>query len=196
MKKVKNEENPENRKQLAREIALPIRKKLVAQFAEAHRYLLATVSTNGAMGNVTNFQQHVMPTLLTEPGKELAKLMGEELPADAMPSGSYNGPLRLIVPTVRGSLSASEDLQLKVIILAAASPENATIYFRTIGKGNYNKIPLTHIARSVYSARIPAGSIETDLEYYIEVNTIDGQEGTFPATAPDINQTVVIMKEK
>jgi hypothetical protein len=196
MKKVKDETNPENRKRLAREIALPIRKELVAQFAEVHRYLLATVSTNGAMGNVTNFQQHVMPTLLTEPGKELTKLMGEELPADAIPSGSYNGPLRLIVPTVRGSLSAGEDLQLKVIILAAATHGDAALYFRPIGKGNYEKIPLTHIARSVYSARIPAGRIETDLEYYIEVNTTDGQVSTFPATAPEINQTVVIIKEK
>ncbi|HUT46506.1 MAG TPA: hypothetical protein VMX36_09485, partial [Sedimentisphaerales bacterium] len=141
-------------------------------------------------------QQHLMPTLLTEPGKELAKLMGEELPADAMPSGPYNGPLRLIVPTVRGSLSAGEDLKLKVIILAATTPKDAALQFRPIGKGNYKKIPLTHIARSVYSALIPAGRIETDLEYYIEVNTIDGQESTFPATAPDINQTVVIMKER
>jgi len=196
MKKVKDEQEPENRKRLAREIALPIRKELVAQVADVHKYLLATVNTNGEMGNVTNWQQHVMPALLTEPGKELAKLMGEELPADAIPSGSYNGPLRLIVPTVRGSLSAGEDLQLKVIILAAASPKDASLYFRSIGKGSYDKIPLTHIASSVYSARIPASQIETDLEYYIEVNTTDGQECTFPATAPDINQTVVIMKER
>ena len=196
MKKVKDEKDTETRKRLAREIALPFRKELVAQVADVHRYLLATINTNGAMGNVTNWQQHLMPTLLTEPGKELAQFMGEELPVDAMPSGSYNGPLRLIVPTVRGSLSAGEDLQLKVIILAAATPKDALLYFRSIGKGNYDKIPLTHIARSVYSARIPASRIETDLEYYVEVNTTDGQESTFPATAPDINQTVVIMKEK
>lgn len=193
MKKVKDEKDG---RQLARRIALPIRKELVAQVADVHKYLLATVNTNGAMGNVTNWQQHVMPTLLTEPGKELAKLLGEELPTDAIPSGSYNGPLRLIVPTVRGSLSAGEDLQLKVIILAAAAPKNAALYFRPIGKGSYDKIPLTHIARSVYSARIPADRIETDLEYYVEVNTTDGQESTFPATATDINQTVVIIKEK
>ena len=196
MKKVKDEKDTETRRRLAREIALPFRKELVAQVADVHRYLLATINTNGAMGNVTNWQQHLMSTLLTEPGKELAQFMGEELPVDAMPSGSYNGPLRLIVPTVRGSLSAGEDLQLKVIILAAATPKDALLYFRSIGKGNYDKIPLTHIARSVYSARIPAGSIETDLEYYIEVNTTDGQVSTFPATAPDINQTVVIIKER
>jgi hypothetical protein len=83
-----------------------------------------------------------------------------------------------------------------VIILADAAPKDAALYFRPMGTGNYEKIPLTHIARNVYSARIPAGRIETDLEYYIEVNTTIGQKSTFPATAPDINQTVVIIKEK
>lgn len=33
---------------------LPIRKESVAQVAEAHRYLPATVSTNVAVGNLTN----------------------------------------------------------------------------------------------------------------------------------------------
>jgi len=196
MKRVKDEKDARTRKQLARRIALPIRKELIAQVANVHKYLLATVTTNGAMGNVTNFQQHIIPTLLTESGEELAGILGEELPADAMPSDSYNGLLRLIVPTLRGSLSAGEVLQLKVIILAADTPKDAALYFRPIGKGNYNKIPLTHISRSVYSARIPANRIETDIEYYVEVNTTDGQKGTFPATAPNINQTVVIIKEK
>ena len=196
MKKVQDEKEPETRRRLAQQTALPIRKELIAQVADVHKYLLATLGTNGEMGNVTNWQQHIIPTLLTEPGNELAKLLGEELPADAMPSGSYNGPLRLIVPTMRGSLSAGEDLKLKVIILSSAVPKDAAIYFRSIGKGNYKKLPLKHIARSVYSARIPTGQIENDLEYYIEASTMDGQECTFPATAPDINQTVVIMKEK
>ena len=175
---------------------MPIRKELVAQIADVHKYLLATVSTNGAMGNVTNWQQHIIPSLLSEPGKELAELMGEELPADAMPSNLYDGPLRLIVPTVRGSLSAGENLQLKVIILTAVTPKDAALYFRPMGKGSFKKIPLTHIARSVYSARIPASRIETDLEYYVKANTTDGQESTFPVTAPEINQTVVIVNEE
>jgi hypothetical protein len=196
MKKVKDEKEPEVQKRLARQIALPIRKELVAEVADVQKYLLATVSTNGAMGNLTNWQQHIMPSLLTEPGRELAGILGEKLPANAMPSKSYNGPLRLIVPTVRSSLSAGEDLQLKVIILSVAAPKDAALYFRPMGKGGFKKIPLNHVARSVYSARIPALQIQTDFEYYIKVNTTDGQESTFPATSPDINQTVVIMKEK
>ncbi len=195
MKKVKDEKEQEARKRLARETALPIRKELVAQTAEVHEYLLATVSTNGGMGNVTNWQQHVMPSLLTEPGKELAEILGEDLPAEAMPSKPYRGPLRVIVPTVRSSLSAAEDLRLKVIIQVAEPPKEAALYWRTMGKGDYTKIPLTHIARGVHSARIPAGGIKGDLEYYIRVSCAQGQEVTFPAAAPDVTQTVVIIKE-
>jgi hypothetical protein len=195
IKRVKDEKDTQIRKQLAHRIALPIRKELVAQVADVHKYLLATVATNGAMGNVTNWQQHIMPSLLTKPGKELAELLGEELPADAMPSDSYDGALRLITPTVRSSLSEGEDLQLKVIILTNSTPNDASLYYRPMGKSDFKKTPLRHVARSVYSARIAAGRIDADLEYYVKVNTTDGQEATFPATAPKINQTVVIMKE-
>ena len=181
---------------LARQIALPVRKELVACVRDVHKYLLATVSTNGAMGNVANWQQHLMATLLTKPGRELGDIPGEDLSADAMPSTQYDGPLRIIVPTLRSSLMAGEDLNLKVIVLAAEPPKDVALYWRPLGEGNFKKITLTHLARAVYSVRIPASQIETDLEYCIDANSVDGQRATFPASAPDINQTVVIMKEK
>lgn len=196
MKKVKDRKNPDEQKQLARQLALPLRRELVAQVADVHRYLLATVNTNGAMGNVTNWQQHIMPTLLTEPGQELAKILGQELPVDAMPSNRYDGPIRIIVPTVRTSLNIGEDLKLKIIILAQNPPKNTALYWRTMGKGNFNKIALTHIARGVYSVVIPANRIKADLEYYVVDISTDGRKVSFPATAPHINQTVVVIINK
>jgi hypothetical protein len=192
MKKVKDQKNPDEQKRLARQLALPLRKKLIAEVAEVHRYLLATVSTNGAMGNVNNWQQHIMPSLLTEPGQELAKILGEDLPADAIPSNQYVGPLRIFLPTVRTSLNIGEDLKLKIIILAQNQPKDAALYWRPMGKGKYNRIALTHIARGVYSVKIPAQQIKTDLEYYVKASSNDGQTVSFPATAPNINQTVIV----
>ena len=75
-----------------------------------HRHLLATVSTPGEMGNVCNWQQQTMPALLTAPGQELAKLLGEDLPADAMPSKQYAGPPRIFVRDVRTGIVAGETL--------------------------------------------------------------------------------------
>ncbi|MHC4284471.1 MAG: malectin domain-containing carbohydrate-binding protein [Planctomycetota bacterium] len=193
MKKVKNEKQADTKKQLAFQTALPIRKELVAQVADVHRYLLATITTTGGMGNVTNWQQHVMPSLLTQPGKELEKILGQELPEEAWPSKPYEGPPRIIVPTVRGSLNTGEDLRLKVIVLAQKQPEDAFLYWRPMGTNNYTMVALTHIVRGVYSVTIPAREIKkSDLEYHIKVTTGDGRSVYFPTTAPQIDQTVVV----
>ena len=192
MKKVKDQKQPNQQKQLARKLALPLRKELIARVSEVHRYLLATVTTNGAMGNVTNWQQHIIPKLLTEPGQELAKILGDDLPADAMPSYQYVGPLRIIVPTVRTSLNKGEALKLKIIILSQNRNEDAALYWRNMGKGTYKRIALKHIARGIYSVTIPGNQIKDDFEYYIRVSSTEGQQTTFPASAPDINQTVIV----
>ncbi len=195
MKKVKDEKQADAKKQLALQSALPIRKELVAQVADVNRYLLATISTTGGMGNLTNWQQHLMSTLLTQPGKELEKILGQELPEDAWPSKPYDGPPRIIVPTVRGSLNTGEDLRLKVIILTQKQPKDAFLYWQPLGTDNYTMVALKHIARGVYSVKIPALEInETDLEYHIKVSAGDGHSIYFPATAPQINQTVVVIQ--
>ena len=195
MKKVKDEKQADAKKQLALQTALPIRKELVAQVADVHRYLLATITTTGGMGNVTNWQQHVMPTLLTQPGFELEKILGQELPDEATPSKPYEGPPRIIVPTIRSSLATGEDLRLKVIILAQKQSEDAFLYYRPMGTDNYTMVALTHIARGVYSVTIPAREItKTDLEYHIKVTVDDDHSIYFPATAPQMDQTVVVIQ--
>ncbi|MBL7154520.1 MAG: hypothetical protein ISS79_12465 [Phycisphaerae bacterium] len=197
IKRVKDTKESDVRKQLARETVLPIRKELVARIAEVHRYLLATVNTPGAMGNVTNWQQHVMPKLLTEPGKELAKILGEELGQDAMPGKEYIGWHRLIVPTVRSTLAAGEDLRVKVIILPTKKAQDAALYWRPMGSGRFKRIGLTHVARAVYSATIPAEAIQQrDFEYYVRAEPGDRPELVFPAGAPQMTQTVVIMNDR
>jgi hypothetical protein len=195
MKKVKDQKQPRAQKQLALETALPIRKELVAQVADIHRYLLAAITTTGGMGNVTNWQQHLMPALLTQPGKELEKILGRELPEDAKPSDKYDGPPRIIVPTVRSSLNTGEDLRLKVIIIAEKKPEDAFLYWRPMGTDDYTMVALTHIARGVYSVTIPTREIKNnDLEYHIKVTIDDNHSIYFPPTAPQMDQTVVVIQ--
>ena len=197
MKNIKDAKEPDAKKQLARQTALPVRVELIAQVAEVHRYLLATVNTPGAMGNVTNWQQHLIPTLLTQPGEELAKILGDDLPENAMPSTQYLGRPRMFVPTVRSMLMVGEDLKLKVIILAQNQPKDAALFWRPIGRGKFKRIPLTHIARGVYSVVIDAGHIkQTDIEYHIKAGSTDGTTLTFPPAAPHINQTVVVMDRR
>jgi hypothetical protein len=62
-----------------------------------------------------------------------------------------------------------------------------------MGQGTFAEIPLSHVARGVYSATLPAKSIAGgDLEYYVKA-AVGSSVLHFPATAPDRAQTVVIM---
>ncbi len=191
--KVKAQRDADARKRLARELALPLRKELVAQVEKTQQYLLATLTTTGELGSVTNWQQHVLPSMLIRPGEELAKLLGEPLPADAMPGSVYHGQPRLMVPFVRTSLVAGEPLRLTAIVLGIV-PADAAVYWRPLGSRPFAKAPLAHVARGVYRVTLPAEAAQADLEYYIQVSGSDGRELRFPAAAPSLCQTVVVVR--
>ncbi len=195
MKKVKAEKDDRARKKLAEDLALPIRKELIAQVAQVHKYLLATITTAGGMGNVTNWQQHLLGGLLEKPGKELAKILGRDLPADAMPSKEYTGPVRMFVPTARTSINAGEKLKLKAILLGAEAKQ-AAVHYRPMGAGKFSRKKLGHLGRGVYSVSLPADAIASDTEYYVQIVTDSGEKLRFPATAPAINQTVVVTQAR
>lgn len=192
MEQVKAAKDGDAKKRLARELVLPIRKELVEQVGEVHKYLLSAVTTPGGMGNVTNWQQHILPGLLTEPGKQLAEILGEDLPPDAVAGTEYEGPPRMFVPVVRTALAAGEPLAIEAILLGA-EPGEAVVHWRSLGSESFNSVALEHIARGVYRTIVPGKSIKDDLEYYVETKT-DGGTLRFPPTAPILNQTVVVLR--
>jgi Malectin domain/Glycosyl hydrolase family 67 N-terminus len=197
MEKVKAEKDPAAQKRLARDLALPVRRDLVKQVGEVYDHLLALVSNPGELGTVANWDQHLLPDLLTKPGEELAKVVGEPLPEEALVPKAYRGLTRVIVPTVRSSAATGESLSLKVIILAKKSPRQALVQWRPIGAGKFKKVPLHHQARGVYSAQLPSEAAqETAFEYNVWVIDADGKPVFFPASAPAINQTVVVTPER
>ena len=61
---------------------------------------------------------------------------------------------------------------------------------RPLGSGEWKTIPATHLARAVWSATIPAAS--DDFEYRVVAESATGANLTWPATAPEMNQTVVV----
>jgi hypothetical protein len=173
---------------LAARTLLPIRERLVTTVKALYGYLLATVSNPGEMGTIANWEQHLLPAILLKPGVELQKILKQELLASAQLSNSYDGPPRVIVPTVRTLLAPGEALSLRVMILASGQPAEAALYWRGMGTGRYAAVPLQKIARGVYRVTCPDTS--GDLEYYIKVR-FNAEEIFFPATAPRTNQTVI-----
>ena len=133
-----------------------------------------------------------LPEVLVSPGQELAKLLGKELPPDAMPSKQYVGTPRLFLPEVRTCLLAGETLTLKVILLGA-QPQDAAVYWRPLGTGQFTMTPLVHVARGVYAATLSDEAVKADFEYYVKA-TVGVKSLVFPATAPRISQTVVVVE--
>ena len=192
------EADPLKKQQLAREQALPLRRQIPAQWQAMMTSLLATVGSPGALGTVSDLEQVALPGLGLDSryDNELKKILGEPLPAPVEMSKVYCGPPRIIVPTVRTLIEPGESLALNVIILA---PNNAAfpvveLLWRPLGKGKFTKVPLTHLARSVYQAKIPPlTSKNLALEYYIRASN-GATTLLYPPTAPTLNQTVLVSK--
>jgi hypothetical protein len=117
-------------------------------------------------------------------------MLGRELPPNVLLSRAYDGPLRVFVPAARTSLEAGEALKIKAVVLSEGTPDSAAIRWREMGRGEFRSVPLEHKARGVYTATLtpPAGAIE----YYVEIKA-GGETAHFPATAPGLNLTVVVL---
>lgn len=190
--KAKGLANDAEKAKAARESLLPLRTQMVNSLKAIFGHLLATVSNTGELGTIANWEQHLLPDSMEKPGDELKKLLGAELPAEAQLSKTFDGPARMIVPTVRTSIQVGEHSKLKVIILAQNPPQEAFFYWRELGQGNFKAVPLRKLARSVYTVDVPA--MMTDIEYYLKAR-VGEQDLVFPSTAPELNQTIVVIQK-
>jgi hypothetical protein len=192
MEQVKAGEDAAAKADLARRTALPLREKMVAAVREVYAHMLPLVSNPGEMGNVANWEQHILPSLLLQPGEELVKILGEPLPEAARLGMEYEGPPRIIVPTQRTGIDEGETLSLKVIVLAKEPMKEGAVYWRPMGTGDYERAPLKHVARGVHTAQFPPGGAEAaGLEYHVKAVLEGGEELVFPASAPAMNHTLV-----
>jgi hypothetical protein len=196
MKHVRDEKEQSARTGQARQEALPAYRQLLTEIAEVGRLLLSTASTNGCFGTIINWQQKIWPALVEKTGQELSAALGSTLPLDLQPPKEYQGDPRIIVPTLRSVVEEGQELSLKVLFLDAQPPRQLTLYYRPIARGDFAPLPLTHVARGVYRVKIPGLSADdVAAEYYIQAETHAGRKVVFPATAPTINQTVVVIRQ-
>ena len=196
MDQVRRESDPAKKKELARQVALPLRLQLLEDWGQMVTLLLATVGNWGEIGAVLTHEMYNMQELrhLNRHDQALEQALGEPLPAAAHPWPEYRGPDRIILPTVRTSLWAGEDLQLRLLLLAKVTPKTVDLYWRPLGIGGFRIVPFQHKGRGVYTVMLPAPAIGSgDLEYHVKVEMADGQTIFYPATAPTINQSVVVM---
>lgn len=189
LKQARLEDDAGKRRKLAFEVVLPVYEELVARIGEAYRLLLATVTEISGIEAVLNWEGHNNLLGIEKTGQEIAAMLGQALPPQALAPKEYQGEPRLIVPTLRTLLKEGEPLKLKVIVLDNQPARSATLHWRPLGRGQFRKEELTHVARGVYNVSLT--SVEGDIEYYIEAETAKGKKLMWPITAPEMNQTVV-----
>ena len=190
---LKNAPDAASRKEIAERKALPLRGRLIRELTNTQQYLLDTVSTPGELGTVTNWQQHVFPLLLDPSEKAITQATGEPLTGRTLLPREYPGEPRLFVPVVRTSLVAGESLRLDAVVVGIADPV-VVCHWRPLGGKNFQSAPLAHVARGVYRTLVPAREMQGDFEYYVEV-AADRKSLRFPPTAPELNQTVVVIAQ-
>lgn len=184
------EQDPAAKRPQARE-ALNVRVRLSRLWEQGMTSLLQTVDTPGEMGTLDNLERQTRKTLqfLTKYDDLLAEALGTSLPEEIELAKSYSGPARIAVPTVRTQVREGEALRLRVIVLDSAPPADAALYWRQLGEGDYRRIPLRRVNRSVYEVEMPPAS--SSFEYYVRARTSGGTV-IWPAAAPRLAQTVVV----
>ena len=116
------------------------------------------------------------------------------------------GVLKVVVATEDGGVSdptqrAGPALDLPIVpgrkyyvrvLLDNAPPRSAVLRWRPLGRGAWQSLSLKRVARGVHVVTLPPAA-EESIEYYIEAETAGSVRLRWPATAPEICQTVVAM---
>lgn len=179
----------------AKDEILPVRRDLAALWTQLIRTELQTVNSSGELGTLANLEQlnRTENKLLSRLDARIEKLLGGPLPADCAPAATYEGPARLIVPTVRTHLAAGEALQLRIMVLDTNLPRTVELRWRPLGAWRYRRVPAVNVGRAVHQATVPPQA--GDFEYHVRAVTAGGSELVWPATAPKLCQTVVRLVE-
>ena len=156
MKRIATEQDATSQRRQAREQALPVRLKMVSLLAELHHALLATLHNTTELGTLCNIEQQSMLRLkiLTAHDDALAKHLGEPLPAAAHPWRDYRGDPPLVVMTARTAVGKGETPKLKIIAINKQPMKSVSVHVRPLGKVEWKAIPATHVARTVYEAKL------------------------------------------
>jgi hypothetical protein len=189
--------DPEARRAFARNDVLPVRIRLRNDWGRMMTLCLETADTWGSIGHVFTHEMFNRGTMGLLEGHDPAiqKALGADLPDAARASKAYEGRPRLIVPSRRSVAEAGEALTLKVIVLDNSPPKSAVLRWRPMGRGSWQSAPLKRMARAVHTVTLPP-AVDESLEYYLEAETVGGMLLRWPATAPKLNQTVVVMPKQ
>lgn len=167
--------------------ALDYRKEMAGLFEEIMKYEIEKATNVSDLGEIINLEVLNWYQLVQlKWDQKMKDGLGREIPASANPAMEYNGKNRIIVDANRTGLYEDESLKLTARI--PGNPGDLTLFYRSLGEGEYKTKQFTNAGRGVYE--ISLAPQHQDFEYYIDAGNV-----LFPASAPEQNQTVVIITE-
>ena len=180
------------RVQFAKDVVLPSRIRLNEAWGDMITLAIEVADTWGGIGVVMG--QELMnrgeQNRLERHDPAIRAALGTDLPTAALPWMEYRGAAKLIVPTARSVVAKGDITTLRIVALDRQPVKSVHAFVRPLGGGSWTSVAATNIGRAVYRAELPAA--QDDLEYRVEAETSGGAKLAWPATAPQINQTVVV----
>lgn len=177
------------KKDFAVEKLLPLIKQEAEELLDIHKYLISSLTTWGSIGNIANWQQHIIPGQILPQINQVVKITGDSLWVKGLFPDNIAGLSGIIVPSPQTMIKKGQDYTVKVICYNI-KPKEANIYWRPLGEKDFKQTGLKKISDTYWIATIPSAGISDDFEYYIRME--DKKEYLFPASAPSVNHAVVL----
>ena len=193
MKQCRELKEPEKKKAFVEEQVLPLRLQLARTWENMIAAYVAVANTPGDLGVLSTLNGGG-DGMVTGYDTEIGTILGKPLPAEYAVGTSYNGAPRLYVPAKPSQLRAGEPKEIRVSVLSQSKSPKVTLHWRRLGEGEFQQVAGTHFARQSYRVQLPAMN-EGTVEYYLEATLDDGARVVWPASAPSINQTAIVMPD-
>jgi hypothetical protein len=105
---------------------------------------------------------------------------------------SESAPVQIAFKEPNKIAAQGEPLPVQIVATGGKAIESVSLHYRTLAEGSFVSMPMTHGFGNVYQASIPANAIvENGLEYFIDVQCIDGKLLHLPKASPSIVVTVL-----
>ena len=174
-----------------RQDILPLRLNIARNYEDMIMAFVNCAKSPGEIGTIASIESGSRERIVSSHDAAIAKILGAPLPAEAAVSTTYRGTSRIFVSAKGAQMNAGEQREIRAFVLAFPKSTGVNLYWRSLGDGAFRKVVATHRTRQAYRVTLPAQSPGT-VEYYLEAVLDDGQKVLWPATAPSINQTMVV----
>jgi hypothetical protein len=191
MKEVSALQEADRKVSFVRNEVLPLRLDLARSYESMIAAFVNCAKSPGEIGTIASIESGSRGRIVSAHDAAIAQVLGEPLPAEAVVSTVYRGTPRIFVSARRTQMNAGEQQEIRAFVLSGAKSIEVNLYWRSLGEGRFKKSAATHRARQAYRVALPARS-QGAAEYYLEAALEDGQKLLWPATAPSINQTVIV----